>query len=324
VYKNDTVLEGDDLSGHNIEVAIEDWYTDDWRPGTYNLTLVVYNGSTATRATTWVEIGVDPGDPYADAVIPENSVNYRFGENAINAPDMLMAEVYTGYEAGYLTLDMGTQEVILNEPGDDFWIWAGDGEYSVWASGRLDVLFRYVGRGAGSTRFDLTDGGLESARYVRIVHYDGPILEIDAVEALHYLVPEGDVYAPEIISPGNLTALEDQDTVTVNWTASDVTPWNYSILVDGVVNMTGPWNGSNIFYEFQVTEVGTWNVTLVLFDVYGNMAADTVFIEILSLGPDGLPLELVLAIAGAVGVFVTVVLLSARRFGWIKGISTST
>ncbi|MFX0092559.1 MAG: hypothetical protein ACFFBD_12415 [Candidatus Hodarchaeota archaeon] len=71
--------------------------------------------------------------------------------------------------------------------------------------------------------------------------------------------------------------------MTLTWNASDATPLNYSILVNDSLVASGPWNGSDIQFVFSWSTIGMIQVTLYLFDIFGNYAFNTVIIQIRSL-----------------------------------------
>ena len=54
------------------------------------------------------------GDEYADSVVFKSSMWYFHGENAMGAPDNKSAVIYFDYGNGFLTLDMGEGEEIID------------------------------------------------------------------------------------------------------------------------------------------------------------------------------------------------------------------
>ena len=119
VFKNESIIASGILNDKVIEISVDDWYNIEWYPGTYNLTLSVediYGNSTSS--STYVKI-VIAGDPYADEFILVASLYHFNGENAVGAPDGEFAQVFSDYGSGYITLDMGRDEDIINGEGDD-------------------------------------------------------------------------------------------------------------------------------------------------------------------------------------------------------------
>jgi hypothetical protein len=270
---------GNATSGH-ISIEISNWRTDEWRPSTYNLTMVLLNDNYSVADTLWLAIVADPGDPYADAVVSDRSEFYLQGENALGAPDGLFSTIYMGYANGYLTLDMGENEEIIDGAGNDFVIYASGGNYTVAVSNSLAITFTIIGTGGGNQTFDLSSSGLSEARFVKITYFDGADIEFDAIEAAHFNTPPSDTTPPTLVLEEGLYTLQKGLNSTLVWVASDETPWSYEIYVNSTLVSNNYWNGSNIEYFFEPATTGLWNVTLVVYDAFGNVAFDTVMIEV--------------------------------------------
>jgi hypothetical protein len=105
--------------------------------------------------------------------------------------------------------------------------------------------------------------------------------------------------------------------VLLNWSIVEDYPSKYEIFVNSTSVIQGPWNGSNIIFEFEPSEIGTFNITLWVCDLSGNFAYDAVFICI-STPTDtpefNNPLLLILGI-GVVGIVVILVLILKRKPG---------
>jgi hypothetical protein len=101
---------------------------------------------------------------------------------------------------GYVIVDMGANELILDEEGDDLRIYEKDQifygkdtpeTYEVFVSQDLQT-WESLGEGTGTDEFDLADSDLNWARYVKIEDRETstsgrePGSDIDAVEALHF------------------------------------------------------------------------------------------------------------------------------------------
>jgi hypothetical protein len=108
---------------------------------------------------------------------------------ALGPPDESCASLGVG---GYIIVDM--YDNITNSSGSDFKVYEGDTTtdgYSVYVSTNWNGPWTNIGTGMGTTEFDLADGSVESARYVKIVD-DGsgspsevnPGADIDAVQNL--------------------------------------------------------------------------------------------------------------------------------------------
>ncbi len=290
LWKNEVQIRGAGLSGHLLEIEIENWQPEGWSLGIHNITLEVTDSSDASSTLTlWIQIILSPGDPYADACIASHSDWYLHGDNAVGAPDNAFAEIFLDYGNGYVTLDMGAGEEILDGIGADFWVVAQGGEYNVRVSNSLTTAFITIGTGQGSQEYNLTGTGLIAARYVRITYLDGADVEVDAIVAHNYNQAGGDTEAPLITGLEDFWVLETQTTTSFIWETYDANPWNYSLYVNGSLYETGPWNGSDITLTLEITMTGAWqkqNVTLALFDVCGQQNQDSVLVDILPIDND--------------------------------------
>ncbi len=92
-----------------------------------------------------------------------------------------------------------------------------------------------------------------------------------------------DTTAPTILGPDNeITWTLDIGPYNVTWTAYDLNPANYSIFLDGLLITTGQWNssGESITANLDHLAVGEFNVTLVVIDLAGNSAVNTVTVTV--------------------------------------------
>jgi len=101
---------------------------------------------------------------------------------------------------GYIVLDMGVNEEILNEPGNDlrvyerckeYYLCDDPNPYKVYVSND-GVEWDFIGEGKGVAEFDISNTSLDLARYVKIIDAkkdtggSSPGPEIDAVKALRF------------------------------------------------------------------------------------------------------------------------------------------
>ncbi|MGB3908726.1 MAG: hypothetical protein WBL02_09900 [Methanomethylovorans sp.] len=116
---------------------------------------------------------------------------------------------------GYVIVDMGANELILDEEGDDLRVYEKDQifygmdtpeTYEVFVSQDLQT-WKSLGEGTGTAEFDLAGSGLSWARYVKIEDRETstsgrePGSDIDAIEALHFgEEPKGVISVPS--TPG--------------------------------------------------------------------------------------------------------------------------
>jgi len=280
VWRNGTVVPEAELHGNLISVAIADWKTYGWRPGVYNLTLLVVDSNSSARSTVWIGVTVDLGDPYADLNIKAESLWVSFPENALGPPDGESARIFVDYGNGYLTLDMGMNEEILDGQGDDLRVIAEGGTYAIFASPSLEEFFAPLGTGSGNESFDLAVAGIELARYLRIEYTSGSFIMLDAVVALSCNRPASDTDSPQIQNIDDFWVWENETCVNLMWSAFDATPWDYSVIINGSRVYSSFWNGSDIVYTFVPEGPGMWNITLLATDAFGNSAQDSVLIDV--------------------------------------------
>ncbi|MFX1513482.1 MAG: aryl-sulfate sulfotransferase, partial [Promethearchaeota archaeon] len=281
IWRNNSLLEQGEVINNLIEVKIENWHEENWRPGAYNLTLQVTNEEGITTSyTSWVYIKVVLGDSYANSVVLEQSMWFQNAENAISSPDGKYSTIYVDYGNGYLTLDMGKDEEIIDGDGNDFTVIADGGEYLVKVSDSLEQQFLLLEMGIGNKSFDLSSIGVFSVRYVQIEYFLGDNVLLDAISAINFNTPVRDDNPPSIIGPEDFWIFENQTETMLTWEVYDATPWNYSILINGELINWSSWNGSDITFIASWTNSGNVNVTLVVYDAFSNHANDTVTIEI--------------------------------------------
>lgn len=280
LWRNNTLKESGPLETTHLSVPIESWQTERWRPGVYNLTLVVSDAVSQVSHTTWIHIILDPGDPYADDVVSNFSGWFLSGENALGAPDGEYARIYLDYANGFMTLDMGESEEVVNDAGNDFVVVSESGEYRVSVAASVTDAFTSLGRSEGNTSYDLQDFGLEEFRYIRVEFYSGEEVLLDAIVGYNVNVPLGDTIPPDIYELDDFSAYDNVPSVGITWTAIDDTPWSYAILLNDTLVSSGYWNGSDITYLLATNVTASWNVTLILEDLMGNTASSSVVVEI--------------------------------------------
>ena len=311
LLRNGTQIGTGGVTSNVIDISITDWYGEGWLGGTYNLTLVVIKNSYESSHTFWLEIMTNPGDAYADSVVMERSESYLLGNNSLGPPDDKFAIIYLDYQNGYLTLDMGENEEVIDGTGDDLAIYASGGEYVVSVTNSLSDLFTYVGSGLGYQAFDLQTAEIDEARYVRVAYTIGEDVKLDAVEALNYNSPPLDTDSPLLIVNQDSYRVEKGTSVLLTWIAYDETPLKYDIYMNSQLVGTEIWNGSNIQYLFESTTVGMWNITIIAYDIFSNHAVSTIMVDVYS--PNNFPVILIGGLMiGSVALTVVVIWIKKR------------
>jgi hypothetical protein len=314
VLKNGTETYLGTVNGPDIQISIQNWQHEGWRLGTYNLTFVLSNANYSAVVTSWITVIFNIGDPYADAIIESQSYFYMSGSNSLDAPDNQYTTIYQEYSNGILTLDMGLHEEILDGDGVDFKVVAIGGTYKVSVAHDIEDLFTFVDYASGNSTFELSGTGIASVRYVQIEYYSGDLIELDAVVAFNYEIQTTDSGPPIIQGPPDIEVFQGINSAVLEWNASDATPWGYTILLNGGEIFTEPWSGGSIVYTFTPQSAGEWNVTIIVEDLFGNTAADTV---IVTSTPSTVFFGLVALIAAPAGIVAIVVVyyLKKRRLG---------
>ena len=282
IFKNGAILSSDTIQSKYISYTINDWYSNLWFPGKYNLTMFVSDEfGNSTSLTVWITVVVHLSDPYADDYVEVLSVYYTNAENSLGAPDGQTASIFSDYGNGYLTLDMGNSEEILNEIGNDFTVVVTSGEYTCWVGNDLAAPFTMLNISDGTTSFDLDSIGFSSARYVRIQYRSGGFVYLDAIEAIHFNLPMVDDEKPSIVGPEDFWIWDNQSFYMLNWEADDLTPFTYSISINHEKVEAGYWDGRDISLTyFWTDDTDLQIVTLTLEDIFGNIALDFVYIQI--------------------------------------------
>jgi hypothetical protein len=200
----------------------------------------------------------------------------------------------------------------VNGPGDDFTVISQGGNYSIFLQPTSESSLSLIGRANGTHSFDLNDIGMDLARYVRVEYFVGDTIALDAIEAINYNIPASDIYDPQISGPADFWVWSNQSLIQLEWEASDDTPKNYTVLVNGSAVENGPWNGSDLAISISNPGTGFWNITLHLNDLSDNSASDSVILEVRAVS---MPVNLILLAGIAVGgVLILAVILYLFKF----------
>lgn len=92
-----------------------------------------------------------------------------------------------------------------------------------------------------------------------------------------------DATAPSLDGPDDMIIEELQQGQVLVWTAYDSHPHLYKILLDNTLLTSGPWNSSSeeIYVIITGLALGEHNYTVVVYDIDGNTAADSVIVSVL-------------------------------------------
>ncbi|MHA1330346.1 MAG: hypothetical protein ACTSR2_04630 [Candidatus Hodarchaeales archaeon] len=98
--------------------------------------------------------------------------------------------------------------------------------------------------------------------------------------------------SPEITySSGNVTMLEGSEEHNITWIATDDNPDHYFIYSNGRLERNSTWLSDSpvVVWLHQLNyplDIGTFNFTIVFFDLDGNFVKDTVFVTVISVIPE--------------------------------------
>ncbi len=240
---------------------------------------------------TQVQSFVGENNPYANFFLEEYTMYCYNGENAVGAPDGSYAILYPDYSNGYITLDMGRYEEIINGEGDDFKIIGGSGNYTVWVGNDLSSPFTIISYGSNNKSFDLSTINMDEVRYVKIEYRSGDCVEIDAVIALNYNIPTEEGNAPEINQLTDIIVYNNITKIELCWETIETNPWNYSIYVNDSLVFSKEWVENTITYIFKISGIGETTIKLELLDAYNNRAFDTVKITVMPIPAKSEPTE---------------------------------
>lgn len=287
IWRNNTLIYSELTSDTHIVLPISFSDPSFWFPALYNITLRISNDfGEKTIETIFVEIVIEFSDRYVNSILPSHSRYYSNADNIVGAQDGEYASIFSDYSNGFITSDMGIGEEIIDGENDDFIVYSRTGNYSVWANNDLQTTFQLVGVGSGNQSFNLGASNLLKVRYIRIEYREGTRVEIDAIEALHISSITIDKDPPQITGPDDYWIWENETSVQISWIASDITPFNYSVEINGILGDKGSWDGSEISYTHDIPGSGIYNFTLVLCDLFGNSAKDEVIVEVREINPE--------------------------------------
>lgn len=184
-------------------------------------------------------VGEGPRDPYADDVVDHAGISAGVPSNLTGPPyEGKTPSSWSDYSAridagGYIVLDMGEGEEVVDVEGPDLYIEEVDAEdglgvadpYHVYASPDA-VDWVYVGEGRGDSYLDL-GGGLASARYIKIevTELDA---EIDGLEA-NFVDP----YADQVVEYSGMSIGYPRYVVGSPSSGPIPSPWeDYSVRIE--------------------------------------------------------------------------------------------
>ena len=90
-----------------------------------------------------------------------------------------------------------------------------------------------------------------------------------------------DTTAPILNHPSDITGDLSLGEIQISWQPTDLLPFNYAIYNNGILAESGIWSsGENLTYTFQPAVASSYNITIIVEDTSGNIATDSVFVNI--------------------------------------------
>lgn len=169
---------------------------------------------------------------------------------------------------------------------DDFWYWFGSEDNSVaweascaypdryefYINGTLEASGDWDG---ANMEFEVDDFSV-GVHYLTIFFYslsnnqthDTVLLTVNATST------------PLINQPADLLFEEGAVGESIVWIVSDLYPFRYEILIDGVLNRTGEWDGEDIIFSLDDFAAGEYNITLIVYSESGPSSSDSVMVVV--------------------------------------------
>ena len=88
---------------------------------------------------------------------------------------------------------------------------------------------------------------------------------------------------PVLTHPNDLTYSEDSTGHTISWQGTENYPSHYEVFKNGSIYRSGPWNSSSEVISVSVDGLtqGAFLFVIVVYDIAGNSAMDTVVVRVL-------------------------------------------
>lgn len=214
--------------------------------------------------------------------------------------DLLSTLAETTHDVENFTLDPDDSCFWGYSWEDDNWVLSGDG-WTIWSNYTLYVHVDYLKTDGFLTHYSVD-------AYNTTTMADAGEITLERLDLEKYI----ETTNPSLNHPDNIMFIEGQEGNSITWQPYDENPGSYEILVDGELHRSGLWNLTSeaIVEIVDHLTVGNYNYTLIVYDVRGNSASDTVMVTVQP--ATSMPLVLISVLAG-VGVFVVVVAVFRRR-----------
>jgi hypothetical protein len=175
----------------------------------------------------------------------------------INSPiDINYDEGQTGFVIEWTPSDSHPQSYIVYRNSIEI-------KSGMWNSSSETISIQVGGLDYGEYNFTinvLDVGGNSVSDHVEVIVIDGTTPVLNSPADIQY----------EQLVAGNI----------ITWTPTDINPVSYTIIRNGMVISSAGWNGSSVFILVDWLIPGIYNFTIVVTDIGGNTAADTVIVTV--------------------------------------------
>ncbi|MFW9965136.1 MAG: hypothetical protein ACFFCX_16310 [Candidatus Sifarchaeia archaeon] len=175
------------------------------------------------------------------------------------------------------------------------------GTYQVFRNGAI-----LVGNDWDGSPIIIQIGGLYPGVYEYILNVTDTL---DSYSTDSVIVTVVDTTGPLVSNPIDIEFILGTSGHTINWSASELYPENWSVYVNGTFLISDSWNGSDVLLPIDNLEVGIYNYTIIFEDESGNTGVDVVFVSVREppILMDGF-LTLSLVIGGVLVIIIIVVI----------------
>jgi len=172
----------------------------------------------------------------------------------------------------------------INHPADIIYEYSSIGHGIIWYASDQHPSTYSVSRNATQVEagawsgdpIELSVDGLEVGIYnFTIVVEDSSSNQVSDTVMVYVLAST----PPYIDSPEDVVYEAGTTEYFIQWSPSDLTATAYEILRNGTMIDSGEWDNSSIAVDVGGLEPGTYNYTLIVSDVVGNTASDTVLVQ---------------------------------------------
>ncbi|MFX0016634.1 MAG: DUF2341 domain-containing protein [Candidatus Hermodarchaeota archaeon] len=169
-------------------------------------------------------------------------------------------------------------------------IWTGsDDRTPWWASVRKNMTLIYDKAWIGNDIVISLDGVATGLYKYNCTLFDEAGNSVYDVVWVNVTEAVPDTESPVNMPPGSLEFEKGTTGHILHWICLDNHPFAYTILINDTEELFNPWHGENISYSVDHLPIGTWNVTLTLYDLASNTASSSVIVTVNPEAPDVTP-----------------------------------